>query len=66
MIYQMGLLASNQETGTREVQEKSQICHLGRNNRMHQQKLKADKLESNFAEKDYSILVDTKLNMTQQ
>ncbi|KAK4810852.1 hypothetical protein QYF61_008824 [Mycteria americana] len=49
---------------------KCEVLHLGRNNPMHQYMMGADWLESSFAEKDRggggSVLVDTKLNMSQQ
>ena len=42
------------------------VLHLGRNNSMHQYMLGAIHLEINFAEKDLGLLVDTKLNTSQQ
>ena len=46
--------------------EKCQILHLGRNNPMHRYMLGATQLEISLAEKGLGILVDTKLNMSQQ
>ncbi|GAB0210381.1 mitochondrial enolase superfamily member 1, partial [Grus japonensis] len=46
---------------------KCQALHLWRNNPMHQYMLEANRLESSFAEKNLGgLLVDTKLNMSQQ
>lgn len=46
--------------------EKCEFLDLGRNNAMHKCRLGAAKLENSFAETALSILVDIKLNMTQQ
>ena len=46
--------------------EKCKVLHLGRNNSMHQYMLRANQLEKIFAEEDLGVLVDTKLNMSQQ
>ncbi|KAK4823071.1 hypothetical protein QYF61_025410 [Mycteria americana] len=45
---------------------KCKVLHLGRNNPRHQYTLGADQLESNSAKKNPSVLVDTKLIMSQQ
>ncbi|KAK4831052.1 hypothetical protein QYF61_014984 [Mycteria americana] len=45
---------------------KVKVLHLGRNNLMHQYKLVATQLESSLAEKALGVLVDTRLNMSQQ
>ncbi|KAM9627508.1 uncharacterized protein ACIBXB_017354 isoform 1-T6 [Morphnus guianensis] len=42
------------------------VLHLERNNLMYQYVLGNDWLESSLAEKDLGVLVDTKLNMSQQ
>ncbi|KAK4829413.1 hypothetical protein QYF61_003977 [Mycteria americana] len=45
---------------------KCKVLHLGRNSLMYQHRLGANHLESSFAEKALGVLVDTKLNMSQQ
>ncbi|GAB0208906.1 mitochondrial enolase superfamily member 1 [Grus japonensis] len=45
---------------------KCKVLHLERNNPMHQDMLGTAQLESSLAEKDLGVLVDTKLNTTQQ
>ena len=47
-------------------QGKCQVLHLGRNNPRHQYMPVADWLGSSFAEKDEGVLVDTRLDMSQQ
>jgi len=46
--------------------EKCKVLHLGRNSAMNQYKLEATQLESSFAQKDLGVLMDTKLNTSQQ
>ncbi|PKU34757.1 hypothetical protein llap_14938 [Limosa lapponica baueri] len=45
---------------------KCEFLHLGKNNSIHHYILIVDWLESSMAEKNLGILVDTKLNMSQQ
>jgi len=42
------------------------VLHLGRNNPRHQHMLGTTRLESSFADNALRVLVDTKLNMSQQ
>jgi len=44
---------------------KCRVLHLGRNNQMHQYRLRADLLESSSAERDLGVLVDDEVTMTQ-
>jgi len=44
---------------------KFRLLHLGRNNSMHQYRLRADLLESSSAERDLGVLVDKELTMSQ-
>lgn len=46
--------------------EKKRALHLGRNSTRHQYVLRATQLETISAEKDLGVLVDMKLNMSQQ
>ena len=44
---------------------KSRVLHLGRNNCMHQCRLRDELLEMSSAEKDQGVLVDNRLAMSQ-
>ena len=46
--------------------EKGKVLDLRKNNSMHQYTLGVTELESSLAEKELGVLVDTKLNMSQQ
>jgi len=45
---------------------KCSVLHLGRNNPMHQYRLRADLLESSSVERDLDVPLDDKLAMSQQ
>ncbi|GAB0186330.1 mitochondrial enolase superfamily member 1 [Grus japonensis] len=45
---------------------KHKVLLLGRNNPKHQYMLEAERLENTSAEKDFEVLVDNKLSMSQQ
>ena len=45
---------------------KCRVLHLGRNNPMHQYRLRADLLQSSSVERNLSVLVDDRLTMSQQ
>lgn len=46
--------------------EKCNVLPLARNNSRHQYMLEAEQLGNTSAEKDFEILVDNKLSMSQQ
>jgi len=48
------------------IKGKHKVLHLGRNNPGHQYRLGAKRLGSSLAGKDLAVLVDTKLNISQQ
>ncbi|PKU39984.1 hypothetical protein llap_9705 [Limosa lapponica baueri] len=45
---------------------KLMVLHLGSNNSMYKYRLEADLMESSSVEKDLGVLLDNKLNMSQQ
>ena len=45
---------------------KCRVMHMERNNHMHQYRLGVDLVESGSAEKDLEVLVDNRLDMSQQ
>ncbi|TRZ16412.1 hypothetical protein HGM15179_010689 [Zosterops borbonicus] len=45
---------------------KCKVLHLGRNNPTHQYILETDQLESSLTEKDLMVLLDSRLNMSQE
>jgi len=45
---------------------KCRVRHLGRNNPMHQYRVRADLLESSSEERDLGVLVDDRLTMSKQ
>jgi len=47
-------------------ESKCRVPSLGRNNCMHQYRLEADEMERSPADKDLSVLVDSRLAMSQQ
>lgn len=46
--------------------ENCKVLHLWKNNPRHQYMLGENQLESSFAEKDMGVLVDIRLNISQQ